>query len=257
MDNCMIIEDLLPSYCDGLTGEESNGLIRSHVASCPRCAARLEKMSAEQPREILDHREQFSRKLKEYERKHRNKVLAWALGFAMAFLVLILLWSNSEHIARWNADRQLGGNGIQIAHNVPVDEHKAVSYYIYHTNDGFQLATLEKHTVFNIWYFAGTETAKPGEVFSKAWFGESSWSRFVTATTPMDVGADVNFDINYLYIGNNATDLLALDSSEIPGDVCVKINQVQNAYWIWVISDNMDAVNQLNVLEKLRLTPAN
>lgn len=257
MDNCMIIEDLLPGYCDGLTGEESNTLIRSHVASCPRCAARLEKMSAEPPGEILDHREQFSRKLREYERKHRNKVLAWTLSLAIVLLVLTLLWSNSEQIACWYADKKLNGNGIQIAENIPVDEYKVVNYYIYHTNDGFRLVTLEKHAILNVWYFAGAEMAKPGEVFSKCWFGESNWSRFVTATTPMDLDANTNVDINYLYIGNNATQLLTLESSEIPGDVCVKINQIQNAYWIWVISDNMDAMNQLDIPDKLQLNDSN
>lgn len=251
MDNCKIIEDLLPSYCDGLTGEESNALIRNHVASCPQCAAHLQKMLADQSIPILDHRERFSQKLREYERKHRSKVLAWTLTVTVAFLLMVLLWSNSEHIACWWVDAQMGGEGIQIADHVPVDEHKAVDYYIYHTNKGFQLVTLEKNTILNIWYYAGAETADPGELFSVAWFGESNWSRFVTNDTPMDVGANVNFDINYLYIGNDAAKLLSLDSSEIPGDVCVKINQVQRDYWIWVVSDNMDAINQLNIREKL------
>lgn len=254
MDNCKIIEDLLPSYCDGLTGEESNALIRSHIDSCPKCAALMEKMSAEQPKVILDHRERFSQKLKEYERKHRRKVLIWTLTLMISFLIMLILWTNSEHVARWCADIRMEGKGIQIADHVSVDEHKVVNYYIYHTNEGFQLVTLKKNTILNIWHYAGAKTAKPGEVFSAAWFGESSWSRFVTDDTPMDLEANVNFDINYLYIGNDAAKLLSLDSSEIPGDVYVKINQIQSDYWIWVVSDHMDIMNQFDVLEKLQLT---
>jgi len=255
MDNCRIIEDLLPSYCDGLTSEDSNALIRSHVNKCPCCATSLDKMLAEASGELPDHREEFSRKLKEYERRHRNKTLAWGLGIAMIFLVVSLLWSNSEYIASRYADKKLGGKGIRVAHNIPVDEHKSASYYIYHTSEGFQLITLERNSILNIWYFSGSETPDTGEILSRSWFGESNWNRFVTDQTPMDVDANMNFEINHVYIGNNATELLTLDSSEIPGDVCVKINQIQGTYWIWVISDNIDAVNQLNVLEKLQLIP--
>ena len=72
-----------------------------------------------------------------------------------------------------------------------------------------------------------------------------------------ELEATTNFDINYLYIGNNATQLLQLDSAEIPGDVCIRINQTQSAYWIWVSTDNMDALNQFDVLEKLQLNKTN
>ena len=85
------------------------------------------------------------------------------------------------------------------------------------------------------------------DVLSFGWFGQSNWSRFVDGE---DVKASTGFDINYVYIGNNATDLLRIDGSKIPGDVCVKINQVQEAYWIWVVSDNMDAINQLSILQE-------
>ena len=254
MDNCKIIEDLLPSYCDGLTSQESNAQIQAHVASCPSCERLLKKMSAEPLREILDHREQFSRKLKEYERKHKVKSLTWVLSCLIALLVLTLLWTNSDQMAQWSADIRMGNEGTLIAADIPVDEYKVVNYYIYYTNDGFQVVTLAKHTIWNIWYFDGVQTVKDDEILSVAWFGRSSWSRFVNGT---ELEATTNFDINYLYIGNNATQLLQLDSAEIPGDVCIRINQTQSAYWIWVSTDNMDALNQFDVLEKLQLNKTN
>lgn len=254
MDNCKIIEDLLPSYCDGLTSQESNAQIQAHVASCPNCERLLRKMSAEPPREILDHREQFSRKLKEYERKHKVKTLTWVLSGLIALLMLLLLWTNSEKLVRWSTDIRMDDEGVLIAADIPVDEYKVVNYYIYHTNDGYQVVTMAKHTFWNLWYFDGVQVAKDGEVLSVAWFGRSSWSRFVDGT---ELEATTNFNINYLYIGNNAARLLQLDSSEIPGDVSVRINQTQSGYWIWVSTDNMDALNQFNVLEKLQLNKTN
>jgi predicted anti-sigma-YlaC factor YlaD len=35
--NCNIVTDLLPSYTDGLTSEESNQLIEEHLTSCESC----------------------------------------------------------------------------------------------------------------------------------------------------------------------------------------------------------------------------
>lgn len=39
-----IIKDLIPSYIDGMTSEESNRLIEEHVANCPACKKYLEDM---------------------------------------------------------------------------------------------------------------------------------------------------------------------------------------------------------------------
>lgn len=252
MNSCKIIEDLLPSYCDELTSQESNEQIQSHVASCPSCARLLKKMSAEQVRIVLDHREQFGQKLKEYERKHKVKALTLALSCFIAVLILMLLWTNSEQLTRWCMDIRMGDEGILIAADIPVDEYKVVNYYIYHTNNGFQVVTLAKHTFWNFWYFDSAQKANDGEILSVAWFGWSSWSRFVDGT---ELEATTDFNINYLYIGNNATRLLQLDSSEIPGDVCVRINQVQSGYWVLVSTDNMDALNQFDILAKLQLLP--
>ncbi len=44
---CEIIRDLLPSYIDGLTSEESNIEIEKHLETCPDCRKVLEKMRKE------------------------------------------------------------------------------------------------------------------------------------------------------------------------------------------------------------------
>ena len=44
MMKCEIIRDLLPSYVDGLTSEESNREITAHVAECAPCKEILEQM---------------------------------------------------------------------------------------------------------------------------------------------------------------------------------------------------------------------
>lgn len=41
---CEIIRDLLPSYIDELTSEESNWEIKEHLKTCPECKKYLEEM---------------------------------------------------------------------------------------------------------------------------------------------------------------------------------------------------------------------
>ena len=55
---CGVVRDLLPSYVEGLTSEETNRAVEAHLASCPDCAARRDAMAApeeaaaEQSREV-------------------------------------------------------------------------------------------------------------------------------------------------------------------------------------------------------------
>lgn len=245
MDNCGIIEDLLPSYCDGLTGTESNDLIRQHIKNCPQCAKRLQDMSAQQPVAVMDHRGAFGDKLREYERKHRIKQLSGVLCAVIVVFVLVLLWSNSKHIAQWNTNIRMSGDGKLIANEVPVDEHWVANYYIYSMADGYHLVTLQKHTFWNIWYLADDTKAADGEmIIAGNWFGETNHINF-------DGEFIVDFQYNWVYIGNNAIAPLDLESTEIPGDVSVEVNQWQSHYWVLVSSDNIDAINQLNLTEKL------
>lgn len=43
---CGVVRDLLPSYVEGLVGEESREAVDRHLAGCPDCTARKEAMSA-------------------------------------------------------------------------------------------------------------------------------------------------------------------------------------------------------------------
>lgn len=236
MDNCKIIEDLLPSYCDGLTGEESNALIRNHVESCPHCAALLEKMEAEPPREILDHWEQFRRRLKEYEQKHRIKTLGILLACFVALSLLLLGWRSSYTLSKWIADSKMQKS---VSHLVYSSETE--SRYIYYTLGCPTLVTLAKNDTLNCWYIAEIDDSP-----SHVWFGESNYRWFKGTEITID------FEFHYLYAGADAKAYIELENSDIPGAVLVEINQNGPNYWIHVVSCDADAMNQLNLMQLLR-----
>ena len=45
--SCAIVEDLLPTYVERLTSEETNMAVEAHLASCPACAAKRTAMGGE------------------------------------------------------------------------------------------------------------------------------------------------------------------------------------------------------------------
>ena len=46
--SCAIVEDLLPTYVERLTSEETNAAVLAHLKSCPACAAKRAAMGAKE-----------------------------------------------------------------------------------------------------------------------------------------------------------------------------------------------------------------
>ncbi len=46
---CDVVQDLLPSYADGLTSEESNREIEKHLKTCEKCSKYYREMTGEVP----------------------------------------------------------------------------------------------------------------------------------------------------------------------------------------------------------------
>ena len=44
---CEVVQDLLPSYIDGLTSEKTNELVEEHVEGCDQCSSILRGMKSE------------------------------------------------------------------------------------------------------------------------------------------------------------------------------------------------------------------
>ena len=48
---CDVIQDLMPSYVDGLLSEDSKALVEEHMGTCQECRKMFETMTEEQNRE--------------------------------------------------------------------------------------------------------------------------------------------------------------------------------------------------------------
>lgn len=82
---CEIIRDLLPSYIEGLTSEESRQAIESHLKTCPDCQQYLEEMQAGIAAPEIDAANK--KEIKPFKKLHKR---TWkAIGLTVLICVLL------------------------------------------------------------------------------------------------------------------------------------------------------------------------
>lgn len=69
---CEIIKDLLPSYVDELTSNESNKEIENHIKTCSKCRAELDSMKQDIHIDELEINKKDIQPLKKFNKKYRN-----------------------------------------------------------------------------------------------------------------------------------------------------------------------------------------
>ena len=107
---CNIIKDLLPSYIENLTNEETNSFIESHIADCPECKELLENMRKEIEVNRPKKEEKNFKYIKSYSKRlkiFRNILLIIALVFILIVtrrFIIITDLSNKAKIAESKAN---------------------------------------------------------------------------------------------------------------------------------------------------------
>ncbi len=84
--SCPVVRDLLPSYAEGLTEEETSRAVAAHLEDCADCAARYAAMTAPTPE--TEHREE---KQVDYLKTVRRKAWKKAALAALAALGAVVL----------------------------------------------------------------------------------------------------------------------------------------------------------------------
>lgn len=87
---CGIIQDLLISYCDGLTGAGVTGMLQEHLAECPKCRQKYAEIKRQQEiaeNEELSRGKSFGEKL----RSIRHYMMGIGIGL-VAPVAIIFIW---------------------------------------------------------------------------------------------------------------------------------------------------------------------
>lgn len=123
---CEVVQDLLPSYVDGLTSDVSNQAVEQHMKTCESCrklySEMREPMNGEDVSEINDGQKADSKKsseidyLKKIRKRNRMRILAAVLIVVIA--VSVGLWSKVYVVGQEVEQAEF------VQANVAVEDHK-------------------------------------------------------------------------------------------------------------------------------------
>ena len=229
MDECKIVADLLPTYCDDLTGEETNAFIRNHLSSCPSCSGLLEKMQQkrDEQKEAEFRRADFRAAMALYERKHRIRValLVWACLLLIGVFFVLRACSFDLALAASGLNRKQAEVVQQPATRADGEVFQIV-FSRTESGDG-ALVWLERN-VLGFWTVSSVETATSDQPYGVARFtwGEPVFSFY--GSTPY-----TTFVWYEIYAGcNAASSFEQFPWEQIPGNVTVLVNQRYQSYYI-------------------------
>ena len=85
---CVLVEDLLPSYLDGLTNDTTKEMIEEHIANCKLCQKYRDDLLVSN--EQLDkEEEEKTRNFKRVMSKYRYQLLGLFLGMILTVVAVV------------------------------------------------------------------------------------------------------------------------------------------------------------------------
>ncbi|MBP5554603.1 MAG: DUF4825 domain-containing protein [Lachnospiraceae bacterium] len=139
--DCEIIQDLLPSYIDGLTCEKTNAVIEEHLAGCEKCRKVLATMkgaSTEIP-EISHEEKREIDFLKKNKKRNRRILMGSVLGALLFVFIMIavrtfIVGAESSH--EWAAMNLTVTNNVLNFTAEPTGSSNAVAALTYTEENG-------------------------------------------------------------------------------------------------------------------------
>lgn len=249
MDDCKLVNDLLPSYCDDLTSWETNTFIRTHLNSCPNCSRLLEQMQKKQePNQADIRRTEFKAALAVYERNHKSRVLLLVIVCALLISLFFVFQACSFSLAI--AGSGLNRQQLKVVQEPTTGADGKVFQIVFSRtkDDEAALASLEKNFL-GFWTVSGIEVATPGRW--KDGVAQIIWSEPLFSLYGGEPGITTVF--HTIYAGRNA--ISSFDNfpyDRIPGNVTVMAEQFASDYYIHVITVLPDGGTNFNLLPLLK-----
>ena len=123
--SCEVVQDLLPSYVDGLTSEITKDAVESHLNGCEMCSQRLRGL-----------RESLMPKDESADESWNNTVDAMAMnrqvryllyGVLITLIVVLLLWIGSILLNNWVMTNHNAGFAVTpTSWNIEVNEENGI-----------------------------------------------------------------------------------------------------------------------------------
>ncbi len=137
--SCEIVQDLFPSYIDGLTSDVTNNFIEEHIGECDSCKNILKDMREPivKPVDILEKKEI------DFLKKTRKTTYTMIVGIVLAAVLLITvvltvkIYFIGDYILGDSVTCEVQVNGKNLTLNgVTVDNNLGISFIKYEEQDG-------------------------------------------------------------------------------------------------------------------------
>lgn len=247
MDECKIVTDLLPTYCDELTSGETNSFMRAHLDRCPGCSRMLEQMQQiqQQQKEADIRRREFKAALAGYEQKHRTRVqlLVFVCVVLIAVFFIFRTFSFDLAISAVGLNRR----DVTVVQKPTTDDNGKIFQVVCSETkeDDCVIAYVEKN-ILGFWTVK--HVATPDKAYGVA---QIIWSEHLFSN-PSGM-PKITTVFHGIYAGCNATDSLEkLPLESLPDNVTVMVTQHSDSYCIHVITVLPDGGTAYNILPLLK-----
>ena len=176
--SCAIVEDLLPTYVERLTSEETNMAVEAHLASCPACAAKRAAMGAKETEAAAKDAEETAREvdyLKKVRHRGRRRImLVLAAGFAAkVFIIGSPLDADGVAVSSQEEDDTLR------VHISSRGSGNAFWDWTVDNQDGVVTITARSVLVSPLFRDGGGTVEVPLEGVTEIWLGRAGWGRMI------------------------------------------------------------------------------
>lgn len=252
---CEIVQDLLPSYVDGLTNEVTNEAIEEHVAECENCRTSLEAMcTPEVPPQEFEEKQEIDF-LKKTKKKTRRTVLGILILAVVAVCVIVFarfyLVGSSLHSESIACKVDVSGRELTVTGAV-VDSGLGVSSIDYEEENGVVTIQFEATLAspFHSGDFQSEYTAE--ETITQVrvgdrivWDNGSTISAYVSAV----------YNAKHPYVGDmpaNGDSVKALGLPYVIGGFTNELQTMEEPYgWTLIMEDDYSAKKIEDVKDKM------
>lgn len=183
--SCAIVEDLLPTYVERLTSEETNAAVLAHLASCPACAAKRAAMGAKETEAAGQNAEETAREV-DYLKKVRHRgrrrimlaVLATLLVLAAGFAAKVFIIGSPLDADGVAVSSQEEDDTLRV-HISSRGSGNAFWDWTVDNQDGVVTITARSVLVSPLFRDGGGTVEVPLEGVTEIWLGRAGWGRMI------------------------------------------------------------------------------
>lgn len=140
---CKIVQDLLPSYIDGLTSNDTNTFIEQHIENCSECEEVLKNMQGDIQLEKINNSKKINA-LKKVKRRYRRITVISILLVILVIIIALYLWNNYRFATDENGKIVIERFTFD-SRNISYETNVIISYkdtQTENTIDGYRYTTL-------------------------------------------------------------------------------------------------------------------